>query len=269
MRQALQFGPLVLAYPVLLAFAVAFISILVGRRLGHRAGIDVENVVWKALLVGVVVARLAFVYEFRSVYLSSPLDIVDVRDGGWTPWVGAVGAWLFALHQTSRTPTLRKPLQGALAAGTAVLFAGSVALALLPGPGQKLPSFSIATLEGGTAKLDDFAGQPTVVNLWATWCPPCVREMPVLHQAQLRHPSVHFVFVNQGEPGQQVSAWLAARQLALKNVLLDSDGKTGAAFNQKALPTTLFFNAKGELVSSRIGELSAATLARKLDEVSR
>lgn len=265
----LQFGPLVLPYTLLLAFAVAMTSVLVGKHLGRKAGIDVENVVWKALLVGVVVARLAFVYEFRSVYLASPLDVVDLRDGGWTPWVGAVGAWLFAFHQTSRRASLKTPLRAALAAGTVVLFAGSVALALLPGPGQKLPSFSIATLEGGTTKLDDFAGKPTVVNLWATWCPPCVREMPVLRQAQLNHPSVNFVFVNQGESAKQVGAWLAARQLALKNVLLDSDGKTGAAFNQKALPTTLFFNAKGELVSSRIGELSEATLTQKLQEVSR
>ena len=107
MSQALQFGPLVIPYTLLLALAVAFTGVLVGKRLGRKTDIDVENVVWKALFVGVVVARLAFVYEFRSVYLSSPLDIVDVRDGGWTPWVGAVGAWLFAFRQTTRMPALK------------------------------------------------------------------------------------------------------------------------------------------------------------------
>ncbi|HZF79252.1 MAG TPA: TlpA disulfide reductase family protein [Rubrivivax sp.] len=264
----LQVGPLVLPYALLLAFAVALTSVSVGRRLGRAADIDAQIVVWKALLVGVVIARLAFVYEFRSVYLAAPLDIVDVRDGGWTPWVGAVGAWLYVFRHTSRRASLKVPLRAALGAGTVVLIAGSVALALLPKPGLKLPSFSMTTLEGETAKLDEFAGKPTVVNLWATWCPPCIREMPVLHQAQLSQPAVNFVFVNQGEPSKRVEDWLRARQLALTNVLLDRDGRTAAAFNKKALPTTLFFNANGELVNARIGELSEATLRQELEKVS-
>ena len=101
-------------------------------------------------------------------------------------------------------------------------------------------------------------------NWGATWCPPCVREMPVLHQAQSSHPGVNFVFVNQGEPVDKVAAWLKARNLPLRNVLLDAQGQIGAAFKQRALPTTLFFNAKGELVSMRVGELSAATLTERL-----
>ena len=52
--------------------------------------------------VGVVVARLAFVWEFRSAYLASPLDMLDIRDGGWSATAGFVGAWLFALSQHGR-----------------------------------------------------------------------------------------------------------------------------------------------------------------------
>lgn len=266
---SLQFGPFAVPYALLLALAVAFASVFVGTRIGRKLGVDVENVVWQALLVGVVVARLAFVYEFRSAYLSSPLDVLDLRDGGWTPWVGAVGAWLFALRRMTRQPALKTPLRAALATGSVILLGGSILLAAQDTPGQKLPSFTMPTLDGRSAQLDDFAGKPAVVNLWATWCPPCVREMPVLQRAQAGHPAVHFVFVNQGETAVQVSGWLAARQLALQHVLLDSHGKTPAAFNQKALPTTLFFNARGELVSSRIGELSAATLEQKVQEISR
>jgi thiol-disulfide isomerase/thioredoxin len=118
-------------------------------------------------------------------------------------------------------------------------------------------------------RLDGFAGRPTVVNLWATWCPPCVREMPVLQQAQRAHSDVHFVFVNQGEPAERVRSWLSGRGLELRNVLIDGRGQAGAAFDQQGLPTTLFFDAEGRLVGRRIGELSSATLGEKLDDVRR
>ena len=67
--------------------------------MGRQAGIDVETVLWTTLLVGLVVARLGFVWEFRSAYFGSPLEILDVRDGGWSPTAGFVGAWLFALSR--------------------------------------------------------------------------------------------------------------------------------------------------------------------------
>jgi hypothetical protein len=88
--------------------------------------------------------------------------------------------------------------------------------------------------------------------------------MPVLHQAQANNPAVNFVFINQGESAQRVGGWLEARKLSLRNVLLDSNGQALAALNQRGLPTTLFFDAKGRLVSARTGELSEATLAEQL-----
>ncbi len=82
-----------------------------------------------------------------------------------------------------------------------------------------------------------------VVNLCATWCPPCVREMPVLNQAQVDHPGVNFVFLNQGESAAKLGAWLQARKLPVRNVLMDTKGETGAAFKQRALHMTLFFDS--------------------------
>jgi hypothetical protein len=79
---------------------------------------------------------------------------------------------------------------------------------------------------------------------------------------------VNFVFINQGETSQRVESWLSARGLPLQNVLLDSKGEALAAFKQRGLPTTLFFNAEGRLVGSRTGELSKATLAEELRSIS-
>ena len=66
------------------------------------------------------------------------------------------------------------------------------------------------------------------------------------------------------ESAERVGAWLQARKLPMRNVLLDENRQAGAAFKQRALPTTLFFDAKGQLVSTRVGELSSATLTERL-----
>ena len=110
------------------------------------------------------------------------------------------------------------------------------------------------------------AGQPLVVNLWASWCPPCRREMPVLAAAQQRTSGVRFVFANQGEDAAAVLRYLAAsnKELQLSNVVFDPTAALGRAVGSKALPTTLFYDATGRLVDTHLGELSAASLASKL-----
>ena len=261
-------GPFVLPYSLLLSFAAVALTLYVGKRSGRKAGIDVESVLWHTLLVGLVVSRLAFVWEFRSAYLASPLDMLDIRDGGWSPTPGFVGAWLFALSRQGQHPAAKKALRAALLTGTVVWAAGAAVLSVRPDTGQELPALSFTSLEGQSVTLAEFKGKPIVVNLWATWCPPCVREMPMLHQAQIDRPSVHFIFLSQGEPADKVRDWLHARKLPLRNVLMDGSRQAGAAFKQRALPTTLFFDAKGRLVSTRIGELSAATLNERLQHLA-
>jgi thiol-disulfide isomerase/thioredoxin len=268
LSNAIQLGPLLLPFMLLLVFASAGSSLALGKWLS-KSSAEVDRALWHALLVGVVLARLAFVYEYRSLYLASPLTIVDIRDGGWNPTFGVLGAWMFELYRERRTPAIRRPLRWALTLGTAMFFVGTAVLALQGGSGQKLPELAFASLDGKTVQLKEFEGKPTVVNLWATWCPPCVREMPVLHEAQEQHREINFVFLNQGEEPGLVSRWLSSQRLPLRNVLLDPKRHASAAFQQQGYPTTLFFNAKGELVSSRIGELSAATLSQKLSALAR
>ena len=160
-------------------------------------------------------------------------------------------------------------MQAALLTGSAIWLVGSIGLSLRPDTGQEMPALGFSSLAGQTVQLTEFKGRPTVVNLWATWCPPCVREMPVLQKAQLDQPGVNFVFLNQGESPDRVGPWLQARNLALGNVLLDQPRLAGATFKQSALPMTLFFDARGRLVSTRIGELSSATLAERLAAASK
>lgn len=270
MNNALILGPMAIPYALLLVLLAVAASVFAGTRSAGTERATVETELWKALLCGLLIARLAFVWEFRTAYTASPLGILDIRDGGWNATAGLIGAWVFALSLYGRRPSLRKPMLVAMFTGSLVWLLGSVALALQPdaGQGQELPALKFTSRQGQTVSLASFKGKPVVVNLWATWCPPCVREMPVLEQAQLDQPGVHFVFLNQGESPTKVNAWLQSRHLKLDNVFMDEARTAGAAFKQSALPMTLFFNAEGRLVSTRIGQLSPATLAERLAGVA-
>ena len=258
-----------MAVPIslLVMFLALAAATYVGNWTGRKSGTDVEPVLWRVLVVGLVVARLAFVVQYSSSYQATPLAVLDVRDGGWRPAVGFVAAWLLALGWQFKRPVLRSPLLAAMAAGTAIWGGGLLTLSA-PDPSQKLPAIALTTLSGAAVDLANFRGKPTVVNLWATWCPPCVREMPVLYQAQSSTPAVNFVFINQGESAERVAGWLDARKLPIRNVLLDTRGQALAAFNQRGLPTALFFDASGQVVSTRTGELSAASLVEKVEQIS-
>ena len=269
MSSAFQLGPLLLPFTLVLLVASATASAALGHRLGRRAGVevDVDTVLWRALLVGLIAARLAFVFEYRSLYFSAPLGVVDIRDGGWNPTAGLVAAWFYAIHRQRKAPVLARPVNWALAVGTVLFVIGSAALSLRPDSDRKLPDLSFEKLDGGTASLARFAGKPTVVNLWATWCGPCAREMPMLRQAQDERADVNFVFLNQGESRAEVERWLRQQALPLRNVLLDETRRASAAFQQKGYPTTLFFTGDGRLAAMRLGELSPATLAEKLRDL--
>lgn len=112
--------------------------------------------------------------------------------------------------------------------------------------------------------MQQFRGKPLVLNLWASWCGPCRREMPVLAAAQEAHAEVQFVFLNQGETLDEVQGFVARERLMLDNVLLDGDAAASTALGVQAYPSTLFFDAEGRLRELHLGELTAAGLEHKL-----
>jgi hypothetical protein len=89
--------------------------------------------------------------------------------------------------------------------------------------------------------------------------------MPVLEDGQGRYPGVNFVFANQGEHPEAILQFLNEQNLNLDHVLSDRQGGFGRATGSQGLPTTLFYNARGKLVDSHMGELSKASLARGLE----
>ena len=267
MNQSIQIGPLALSYGLLATFIAIVLSGFIARRMARGAGVDAEPLLTQTLLVGLVAARLGFVWQWREQYLADPLSILDVRDGGWEAAAGVAAAMLFGVHRARHQAGLRKPVVVAVLTTGAVLMFSSFWALLAPSPAVPLPPIVLSSVEGRPVALAEFFGKPTVLNLWATWCPPCQREMPVLQQAQQANSDVNVVFVNQGEAAPTIARFLARHGLALRNVLVDPERRTGLVLGHRALPTTLFFDARGRLVDTRIGELSQATLAQRLAAV--
>ena len=144
--------------------------------------------------------------------------------------------------------------------GLAVWFTAGTALEQMQRSAPPLPSLQLMTLDAQPINLTAYKGRPVVLNLWASWCPPCRREMPVFEQAQKAFPDIAFVMVNQGETAQQAGNFLRRQGLGLTDVLLDSSSQAMKTMGSKGLPTTLFFDAQGRLVDSHMGELTMAGL---------
>ena len=259
-------GPLVLPIGALLLLAVFAVAAAAGWLVGRRSRAVVVSTLADMLIAGVAAARIAFVARWHEAYRESPWSALDIGDGGFEPWAGVGAALLVAAWQAWRKAQIRGPLAVGIAAG-ALAWAGALgALHALESPqGRLMPSTALTTLDGGSTTAAALAnGKPTVVNLWATWCPPCRREMPVLAEAQRTRPEVAFIFANQGEQADAIRRYLKRDGLDLANVVLDPDGSLGSETRSSGLPTTLFYDAQGLLVEAHMGPLSKASLAAKL-----
>jgi thiol-disulfide isomerase/thioredoxin len=267
MTPTLAWGPFVAPLPLLLAFLAVAAGFVAARLVAGAVRLRAAATLRRATWVGALAARAGFVADWWPSYGAHPLSILDLRDGGFSPGLGIAAAVLVALAACGARPRLRKPLGLAFAAAALVWVPGELALLASAPPGPPLPAITLTARDGSPRPLAAFAGKPTVVNLWASWCGPCREEMPMLAQAQRAHPELNFVFVDEGEASADVEAFLAATQLQADNLLLDPRRELGARYRQHAYPTTLFFDAQGRLVSSRIGELSAATLQERLSGI--
>ncbi|MDP9532342.1 TlpA disulfide reductase family protein [Pseudomonas protegens] len=257
-------GTFAIALNHLLLISALALATLVGWRVAKRGGDNPESVLFMLFLLGMLAARICFVIAYWKHYQHNLWLIIDLRDGGFLAWPGVIIMLLAALAWGWKRPPLRRPLGAGIASGLAFWLLASLSLALYD-QGTRLPEMPLRNATGDTVQLTDYQGGPLVINLWATWCPPCRREMPVLERAQQQRPDLTFLFVNQGESMQSVATFLATQELNLNNVLFDSGGRLGQAVGSMALPTTLFYSADGRLLSSHLGELSEASLARALE----
>ncbi|GAA6756374.1 TlpA disulfide reductase family protein [Thermus thalpophilus] len=252
---ALQLGPFAIPWARVQVALALLAGVVVAEALARKVDKRLAPWAYNALLVGLLGARLGFVLENLSVYARDPLSVLYVWQGGFDPLWGILASGGYTLM------VLPKHLwRYAL---VAALSAGLVAGLFLRGGGRQevgLPALTLTTLGGTPVNLKDFRGKPLVLNAWATWCPPCRRELPMMVRVSRENPEVRFAFVSQGEGPAVVRSFLEQEGLAADWVLLDPETRLSQALGVQGLPTTFFFDREGRLVARHLGELSEALL---------
>lgn len=223
----------------------------------RRAG---ASVLLDALFVGLLVARFVYVLRWWPEYAAAPLSVVAIGDGGFDSWAGLPVALGWALWRVRRHSSQHRPMLCGFIAGVAIWAVAQAGLNVMQRTAPPLPSLVLSRADGQPVSLDAYRGRPVVMNLWASWCPPCRREMPVLAKAQADYPDVRFLMINQGESVHTVEAFVQSQGLRFDDLLLDPASLAMRAAGARGLPTTLFFDTNGRLVDAHLGELTAARL---------
>lgn len=143
-----------------------------------------------------------------------------------------------------------------------------------PQPGktavEKLLTTPFTDPGGRKATLLDFRGKPLIVNFWATWCPPCLKEMPLFSNLQEKHPNVQFVGIAADTP-DNVQKFVAKHKLSYP-VLVGSDDIVSLMAelgnSRNGLPFTLSIDTEGRLRHSKLGGLSETETERIISDLS-
>ena len=125
------------------------------------------------------------------------------------------------------------------------------------------PELTLTNLAGGQESLADYEGQVVLVNLWATWCPPCKAELPVLQQYYEDHVDDGFVIIgiDFGEPEATVASFVNASDLTYP-IWVDEGSESGMAFNSYSLPASFVIDRSGTVVLAWTGAISQAMLEK-------
>jgi cytochrome c biogenesis protein CcmG, thiol:disulfide interchange protein DsbE len=140
-----------------------------------------------------------------------------------------------------------------------------------PQQGFLAPDFELATSTGETVKLSNLRGQAVLVNLWATWCPPCREEMPsiekVYNEYKDRGLVVLAVNMTYQDDAQKVEPFVIERELTFP-ILLDETGDMANDYQMRSLPSSYFIGRDGIIQEVVIGgPMAEALLRARVEEI--
>jgi thiol-disulfide isomerase/thioredoxin len=131
------------------------------------------------------------------------------------------------------------------------------------------PDFTMLDLDGRPTTLSDLRGRPVLLNFWASWCPPCVAELPLLNRLAAERDDLAVVLLNVGEPHATVAPFLAELDVTAPIALRDArdderplpDGvvpsrAVAQVYQTYGLPTSLLIDERGVIVQRISGAIS-------------
>ncbi|SCY01217.1 Thiol-disulfide isomerase or thioredoxin [Paenibacillus polysaccharolyticus] len=122
--------------------------------------------------------------------------------------------------------------------------------------GVEAPDFTAVNSKGEQVKLSDYRGKAVMINFWASWCTPCVREMPLVHElAQQNQNKVETLFVNVGESKGTINEFMKSHQFDFP-VIIDATGKVSKLYRITGLPATMVIDQAGQFSHILLGELT-------------
>jgi thiol-disulfide isomerase/thioredoxin len=115
-------------------------------------------------------------------------------------------------------------------------------------PGTPAPELKAQDLAGAPKTLADYRGKVVLLNFWASWCPPCLREIPSMERLRIKMAGrpLAIVALDSAEAQEDVNAFLSTMKLGFP-VLLDPDGSNTRRWKVFALPTTFLLDAEGRV----------------------
>lgn len=138
-------------------------------------------------------------------------------------------------------------------------------------PAFTVPGIAGTTTAGTTLKSEDLAGSITLLNFWATWCPPCKKEMPSIQRLYNLMAGTKFriVAISTGETRKTVEDFIAKNKYTYP-VYLDEKGSLGASFASQGIPTTYILDKSGKIFAGIVGsrEYDESSLVTILKEMA-
>jgi thiol-disulfide isomerase/thioredoxin len=133
--------------------------------------------------------------------------------------------------------------------------------------GDTVPAFSAPGLDGDRIVWSDYAGTPTVLSIWAPWCPSCQKELPILDRILREFPGVSLVTIVTAigdRPGPTPEGYLADNALSFPTAVDDGAGTLADAFGITGFPTLYFVGSDGTVAEYGVGELSETRLRQAI-----
>lgn len=136
-----------------------------------------------------------------------------------------------------------------------------------PVVGSRAPDFELVNLNGELVRLSEYEGKPVLINFWATWCAPCVLEMPnILKYYEEFFPNFVVFAVNAGETRQEIQTFVDDMGLTF-DVLMDPESQVQYLYRLRGYPTSFFIDADRMIRVQHIGMLTENQLVDYLLEV--